>query len=124
MTDELNEKQQRAIAAYKALLAMSDMLDNMDTQARLALGANPDTDQRRDLEAQMLDIAGRKAVVEEKITLIKRDRDAATLPPAEAVAQVAALVQRVESETAAAMRADAAIKLGAEVVALAGKLVA
>ncbi len=124
MTGDLSEKQQRAIAAYKALLAMSDMLDRMDTQARLALGANPDTDQRRDLEAQLLDIAGRKAVVEERITLIKRERDAAALPPAEAVAKVAALVQRVESETAAAIRADAAIKLGTEVVALARQLTA
>ncbi len=124
MNGELSEKQQRAIAAHKALLSMSDMLDRMETQARLAFGANPDTDQRRDLEAQLLDIAGRKAVVEERITLIKRERDAAALPPPEAVAKVAALVQRVETETAAAMRADAAIKLGTEVVALARQLAA
>jgi hypothetical protein len=124
MTDDLSEKQQRAIAAFKALLAMSDMLDRTDTQARLALGANPDTDQRRDLEAQLLDIAGRKAVVEERITLIKRERDTVALPPAEAVAKVAALVQRVEIETAAAIRADGAIKLGTEVVALARQLTA
>jgi hypothetical protein len=124
MTDDLSENQQRAIAAYKALLAVSDMLDRMDTQARLALGANPDTDQRRDLEAQLLDIAGRKAVVEERITLIENERAAAALPPAEAVAKVAALVQRVEIETAAAIRADGAIKLGTEVVALARQLTA
>lgn len=124
MTDDLSDKQQRAIAAYEALLAMSDMLDSMDTQARLALGANPDTDQQRDLEAQLLDIAGRKAVVEERITLIENERAAAALPPAEAVAKVAALVQRVERETAAAMRADAAIKLGTEVVTLANQLAA
>ena len=124
MTDDPSETQQRSIAAYEALLAMSDLLDSMDTQARLHLGANPDTDQRRDLEAQLLDIAGRKVVVEERITLIKRERDAAALPSAEAVAKVAALVQRVERETAATMRADAAISLGTEVIALAGELTA
>ncbi len=124
MSDELSEGQQRSIAAYEALLKMSDLLDSMATQARLSLGLNPDTDQRRDLEAQLLDIAGRKVVVEERITLIKRERDAAALPSAEAVAKVAALVQRVERETAATMRADAAISLGTEVIALAGELTA
>jgi hypothetical protein len=122
MSDKLTEAEQRALAAYEALLAMSDMLDQMATQARLALGANPTTDERRDLEAQLLDIAGRKAVVEERITLIKREHEAAPLPPPEAVAKVATLVQRVERETAAAMRADAAIKLGTDVLALANQL--
>ena len=112
MSDELSEGQQLSIAAYEALLKMSDLLDSMATQARLSLGLNPDTGQRRDLEAQLLDIAGRKVVVEERITLIKRERDAAALPSAEAVAKVAALVQRVERETAATVRADAAISLG------------
>ena len=124
MNGELSEEDQRTIAAHKALLAMSDMLDSMDTQARLALGANPDTDQRRDLEAQLLDIAGRKAVVEERITLIEGGGGTVALPSAEAVAKVAALVQRVERETAATMRADAAISLGTDVIALAGELTA
>ncbi len=124
MSDQLTEKQQQAIAAYKALLAASDMLDRMATQARLALGANPTTDQQRDLERQLLDIAGRKAVVEERITLIKREREAAALPPPEAVARVSALVQRVDHETAAALSAEGAIKLGTDVIALARELAA
>lgn len=122
MPNDMTEPQQRAIATYKALLAMSDMLDTMATQARLALDENPDTDQKRDLEAQLLDIAGRKAVVEEKITLIKRERENAALPPPEAVAKTAALLQQVERDTAAAMRADATIQLAGKVIALAREL--
>lgn len=122
MTDGLTEMQQRAIAAYEAMLAMSDMLDTMATQARLALGENPDTDQKRDLEGQLLDIAGRKAVVEEKITLIKRERENAQLPPPEAVAKTAALARQVETETVEAMRADATIKLAGDVIGLARQL--
>ena len=122
MPNDLTELQQRAIAAYKALLAMSDMLDTMATQARLALGENPDTDQTRDLEAQLLDIAGRKAVVEEKITLIKRERENAALPPPEAVERTAALLQQVERDTAAAVRADATVQLTGKGIALAREL--
>ncbi len=122
MNDELTKEQQETIAAYKALLAMSDMLDTMATQARLALGENPDTDQQRELEGQLLEIAGRKAAVEEKITLIKRKPENAPPTPTEAVAETAALVRQVENDTAEAMRADAAIKLAGDVIGLARQL--
>jgi hypothetical protein len=101
-----------------------DMLDRMETQARLALGTNPDTDQQRDLEAQLLDYAGRKAVVEERIKLIESKWEAAPLPSQDAIDKVATLLEKVEIATRDAVRADSAIKLGTEVLELAGELVA
>ena len=124
MSNDLNDQEDEEDAAYDALLAMSDLLDRMETEAKLALGANPDTDELRDLEDRPLDIAGCKAVVEEKITLMDREDETVTMPPSGAVAKVAALVERVERETAAGLRADAAIKLATDVVALGRQLAA
>ena len=53
-----------------------------------------------------------------------REDETVTMPPSGAVAKVAALVERVERETAAGLRADAAIKLATDVVALARQLAA
>ena len=111
-------------AAYEALLAMSDLLDLMETEAKLALGANPDTDELRDLEDRPLDIAGAKAVVEEKIALMDREDETVAMPPSGAVAKVGALVERVEREIAAGLSAVAAINLATDAAKLARELAA
>ena len=124
MADNPNDQEDPEDAAYEALLAMSDLLDRLETEVKLALGTNLDTDDQRDSEGKSLDFAGAKAVVEEKIALMDREDETVTMPSPQTVAKVAAMVERVEREIAAGLRADAAIKLAFDVTKLAGELAA
>ncbi len=124
MADNPNDQEDPEDAAYEALLAMSDLLDRLETEVKLALGTNLDTDDQRDSEGKSLDFAGAKAVVEEKIALMDREDETVTMPSPQTVAKVAAMVERVEREIAAGLRADAAIKLAFDVAKLAGELAA
>ena len=117
----LSEEEQAKLEAYQALLATRRLLGTMATETDRALNANPREAEDIRLQALKLDIAGQRAVVQEKINLIERDDSSVPLPPPGAVAKVSAMVQRVENETRAAMQAEATIQLAGDVAALASR---
>lgn len=107
------------------ILALEDALSMVFRAMALAekgLVHNPSKEEARDLNATLVDLDMKRAVLEAKLNALIGQTAQIAPPTAAQVAQVAALTGEVATLTAAAVTASAALALTGRVLALATEI--
>jgi hypothetical protein len=108
--------EQRAIKVYEVLSDALTLVESMLILARQGLERNPSADERRDLNAQILDLEEQRARIDNKMTALLAKGTAQNPPPDGFVKSIAELSGKVERQTSQAAAASMALVLGAEVL--------
>jgi hypothetical protein len=108
-----------AAETYQALRDSLTIVENMLILASQGLERNPSPDERRDLNAQILDLQEQRTRIDGKMTALIARGTALTPPTQAQVDEIAALTGRVEQQKNQAVAASMTVALGTDVLAFA-----